>query len=161
MHRAEAWVDRSERWMYPGGRPNRIAAILNCAWAIVGATGLWRNCLVTLEVPGRRSGRVISFPLIVADHEGERYLVAMLGERAQWVANVRAADGRAVLRHGRRMPVSLEEVEPAARGPIIRRHLEVAPAARSFVPVDRRAPLADFDRIAAEIPVFRIRSPRP
>jgi hypothetical protein len=112
---------------------------------------------VALEVRGRRSGRSISFPLIVADWEGERYLVAMLGERAAWVANVRAADGCAVLRRGRGEAVSLEEIAPGRRAPILRRHLQVAPAARSFVPVDHRAPIAEFERIAAQFPVFRVR----
>jgi hypothetical protein len=143
--------------MYESGRPNRVAALLNRAWVLVGSAGLGRNRLVTLQVRGRHSGGLISFPLLVADHRGDRYLVAMLGEGANWVANVRAAGGQAVLRHGRREAVQLEEVDPSASAPILRRHLEIAPAARSFVPVDRRAPLAEFDRIAAQFPVFRIR----
>ena len=154
--RLERWMYRTERWMYGSGHPNRLAWVLNRAWGIVGAMGFGRGRLVTLEVRGRRTGRLISYPLIVADRGGERYLVAMLGERAQWVANVRAAGGNAVLRHGRREAVHLDEVDPELRAPILRRHLEVAPAARSFVPVDRRAPLADFDAIAARFPVFRI-----
>lgn len=151
-------MHRNERWMYKGDHPNWLASVLNRCWAIVGAAGLGRNRLVTLEVRGRRSGRPISFPLIVADYRGERFLVSMLGERAKWVTNVRAADGRAVLLHGRREAVRLEEVEPGLRAPILQRHLQVAPAARSFTPVDRRAPLADFDRVAGQFPVFRIRS---
>jgi hypothetical protein len=111
---------------------------------------------VTLEVPGRRTGRLISAPLVVADYEGERYLVAMLGQDANWVRNVRAADGRAVLRHGRRETVRLDEVDPGARAPILRRYLAVAPGARAHLPINRRAPLEEFDRIAPQIPVFRI-----
>lgn len=145
--------------MYEGGHPNRVAALLNRAWAIVGSMGLWSR-LVTLEVRGHRTGRLILFPLVVVDYQGERFLVAMLGERANWVANVRAAGGHAILRHGRAEVVRLEEVDPSARAPILQRHLQVAPAARSFVPVDRRAPLAEFDRIAAHFPVFRVRSVR-
>jgi hypothetical protein len=34
---------------------------------------------VTLEVPGRRTGRLVSFPVVVADYQGGRYLVSMLG----------------------------------------------------------------------------------
>ena len=158
MNAAESLMERSERWMYRDGRPNRVAALLNRCWALAGSAGLWPNHLVTLEVRGRRSGRVISFPLIVADFQGERYLVSMLGADALWVANVRAAGGLAVLHHGRRETVRLEEVDPADRAPILRRHLEVAPAARSFTPIDRRAPLTAFDQIAAQYPVFRIRS---
>ncbi len=156
MQQLERFMQRSERWMYRGGHPNHVAAVLNCGWALIGAAGLWQNRLVTLDIRGRRSGRQLSFPLIIADYQGERYLVAMLGEGANWAANVRAADGHAVLRHGRREVVRLEEVDPGARAPILRRHLQVAPAARSFVPVDRRAPLAEFEAIASQFPVFHI-----
>ena len=66
-----------------------------------------------------------------------------------------------VLRHGRREPVRLEEVPPRDRAPILRQYLQVAPGARPHIPVDRRAPLADFDRIADRYPVFRIRPESP
>jgi hypothetical protein len=105
-------------------------------------------------VPGPRTGRVISFPVVIAEHERERYLVAMLGEDTNWVLNVRAASGRAVLRHGRREAVRLEDVDPSARPPILRRYLACAPGARPHIPVDRHAPLEDFEQIAPQIPVF-------
>jgi hypothetical protein len=37
-------------------------------------------------VRGHKFGRTISFPVVVADYEGERYLVAMLGQKTNWVA---------------------------------------------------------------------------
>lgn len=152
------------RWMYRTGRPNRLAAVLNRGWAVVGAAGLWPNRLVTLEVPGRRTGRIVSFPLVVADYDGDRYLVAMLGEGTSWVSNVRAAGGRVVLRHGRREVVRLEELDPRDRAPALRRYLRVAPGARPHIPVDRRAAAAAFEEIAAWYPVFRVHpdtTPRP
>ncbi len=151
-------TDRLRR-MYAGRRPSRLARFLNGCSARVHALGIWPGRLVTLQVRGRRTGRVISFPMVMVDVGGERYLVSMLGERANWVANLRAAGGAAVLLHGRRERVHLEEVEPAARPPILRRYLECAPGARPHVPVDRHAPLAAFARIAAQIPVYRL--PRP
>ncbi len=144
--------------MYRSGRPNRVAALLNRCWAVFAAAGLGPNRMVTLEVPGRRSGRLTSFPLMVADYQGERYLVAMLGEGTNWVANVRAAGGLAVLRHRRREAVRLEEVDPRVCARILRRYLQVAPGARPHIPVDRRSPLADFEQIAAQYPVFRVRA---
>jgi len=147
------WV---KRWMYRGGRPGLLARALNRFWAIMFSAGrLSPERAATLEVLGRRTGRVISFPVVVADHEGERYLVAMLGN-ANWVLNVRAAAGRAVLRRGRREDVFLEEVDPSRRAPILRRYLAVAPGARPHIPVDRRAPLEAFERIADQFPVFRV-----
>lgn len=143
--------------MYKSGRPNRVAAILNGTWRLVGAAGLWPSRLYTLEVRGRHTDRLTSFPVVVADHQGERYLVAMLGEGTNWVSNVRAAGGHVVLRHGRREAARLEEVDPGARAPILQRYLQVAPGARPHIPVDRRAALAEFERITADFPVFRIR----
>lgn len=119
-----------KRWMYRSDRPHRVAAVLNRGWAIVGSAGLGPNRLATLEVRGRRTGRLVSFPVMVADHQGERYLVSMLGEDANWVANVRATGGQAVLRHGRREAVRLEEVDPSARAPILQTSRLFAPARR-------------------------------
>lgn len=94
---------------------------------------------------------------MVADPQGERYLVAMLGEGASWVAKVRAAGGKAVPRPGRAEAVGLESVDPPARAPILWRYLQIAPGARGHIPVDRRVPLSDFERIATQYPAFRVR----
>ena len=145
--------------MYRGGRPNRVAGILARATAILASARLSPRRLVTLEVRGRRSGRVISVPVVVADYHDQRYLVAMLGRGANWVRNVEAAGGAAVIRHGRREAVNLVPVEPDTRAQILRRYLELAPGARAHIPVDQRASLSDFERIAAEYPVFRITQP--
>jgi hypothetical protein len=116
---------RRRRLLGPIPGPNRVGRALNRAWALVGRAGLWPNRLVTLEVRRRRSGRMISFPLVVADVDGERYLVAMLGERASWVQNVRAGNGRVILRPGRRETVRLEQVDPGERPPILRRYVKL------------------------------------
>jgi len=125
---------------------------------VLFAAGIAPTRAAELQITGRRSGRVISFPVAIADVEGDRYLVSMLGANVNWVRNLKAAGGHAVLRHGRRERVCLEEVEPGARAPILRRYLEVAPGARPHIPVDRAAPLEEFARIAPDYPVFRIRA---
>jgi deazaflavin-dependent oxidoreductase (nitroreductase family) len=146
------------RWCYRGGRPNRLASALNRIGAVMSSAGLWPSRMATLEVRGRRSGRPLSFPVVLAEQDGDRYLVAMLGDGTNWVANVRADGGRAVLSHGRREAVRLEEVDPGSRAPILQRYLQVAPGARPHIPVDRGAPLADFERISDRYPVFRIQA---
>lgn len=42
------------------------------------------------------------------------------------------------------------------RAAILRRYLELAPGARPFFPVDRHAPLDEFERIVNDYPVFRV-----
>jgi hypothetical protein len=122
---------------------------------IAFAVGIGPNQAATIEVRGRKTGRKISFPVVVVDHEAERYPVAMLGERTNWVRNVRA-DNHAVLRQGRRENVSLVEDFSSNRAAILRRYLELGAGARPFFPIDRLAPLGDFERIVEEYPVFRV-----
>ena len=145
------------KWLYRGGRPNRVARLADRFTAALSARGVGPDYLVTLEVPGRRSGRTVSLPIVVADVRGERYLVSMLGEGVNWVRNVRAAGGDATLRHGRRVEeVRLEEVAPERRAPVLKAYLGRAPNARVHIPVDKDAPLTDFERVAGRFPVFRI-----
>jgi hypothetical protein len=145
------------RWFYAGGRPNRVARLLDRGTAALSARGAGPEYLVALEVPGRRSGRVVSLPLVVAAVDGERYLVSMLGEGANWVRNVRAAGGEVTLRHGRREEVRLEEVvAPDLRAPVLKAYLRRASNAGAHVPIDKDAPLAEFERVAPGFPVFRI-----
>jgi hypothetical protein len=99
---------------------------------------------------------MISFPVVIADWEGEEYLVSMLGERANWVRNVSAAGGMAVLRRGRRQSVSLEEVPVGERAPIIHRYAAVAPGGRPHLGIGQDAPLQECERLAAKTPVFRV-----
>jgi deazaflavin-dependent oxidoreductase (nitroreductase family) len=157
-----SWPYRLKRWLYRGGRPSRLARAMNRPQAMLHSAGvITPDHWVTLEVRGRRSGRLISFPLVAVDHQGERYLVAMLGRNANWVRNVQAAQGRAVLRHGRTEAVRLQEVDPGSRAPILRRYLALAPGARPHIPVSKDAPLKEFERIAPQIPVFRVTPDQP
>jgi hypothetical protein len=148
--------DTVRRWLYRRRRAGGLARFLNAAQGRLAAAGVGPGWLVMVEVTGRRSGRTISFPAVIADYDGGRYLVSMLGEDTNWVRNVRAAGGRAVLRHGGREPVMLHEVEAGRRAPILRCYLQRAPGARPHFPVDYRAPVEAFEPIAARYPVFQV-----
>jgi deazaflavin-dependent oxidoreductase (nitroreductase family) len=145
-----------KRWLYQGGRPGSLARWINRVFASVHASGIAPSHWVTLEVVGRRSGRTLSFPLVMVVLDGERYLVSMLGRDVAWVRNLKAAAGHAVLRHGRTEPVRLEELATQKRAPVLKAYLNRAPGARPHIPVDKDAPLAEFEAIAEQIPVFRI-----
>jgi len=148
--------DDDLRAMYAGGRANATARRFARAWAAVLGAGLLPRRWVTLEVVGRRTGRLTRFPLGMADWQGDWYLVPMLGENCNWVRNVRAAGGLATIRHGRARACLLVEVPVDERAPILRRYLQKVPGARPHIPVDRNAPLAEFEAIAARYPAFRV-----
>lgn len=144
------------KWMYRGGRPNQVATVVNRCWAAVHSLGVAPNYLVTLDVRGRRSGRMISLPLVMVIVDGERYLVSMLGEEVDWVRNVKAAGGNVTLRHGCREEVRLEEVTADRRAPVLKAYLKRAPGARPHLPIHKGAPLSEFEQVSPQFPVFRV-----
>ena len=154
------WMPR--KWyralLYTGGRPNALSRRLNAAQAWVTARGMTPALMVTLETKGRVTGKTSSVPLVVAELGGERYLVSMLGENADWVRNVRA-NGEAVLRYGTIEQVRLEEVAASERAPILQAYLKRAPGGRPHFDIDVNSPLEEFARVAPRYPVFRILPP--
>lgn len=142
--------------MYAGGRADATARRLSHFWAAAFRTGLLPKRWVTLEVAGRSSGRPARFPLGMARSGGDWYLVSMLGESCNWVRNVRAAGGRAVLRRRSALSCQLVEVPVAERAPILKRYLEQVPGGRPHIPADRRAPVPAFEAVASRYPVFRV-----
>src|SRR5690348_11848434 len=152
------WMPRSwyRTLFYPGRKPNRIARRLNSASAWLFSRGVLPEFMVMLETRGRRSGRIHRNPMVVANMAGDRYIVSMLGENVDWVRNVRAANGEAVLRYGPVEEVSLREIPIDERAPILKAYLARAPGGRPHFDIDRDAPLSDFERIAARYPVFQV-----
>ncbi|HSF18183.1 MAG TPA: nitroreductase/quinone reductase family protein [Vicinamibacteria bacterium] len=148
------------RLFYRDWRPTRIGRSINRLSAFWSALGLSSRDAV-LEVRGRASGRRRSTPVVIATVEGKRYLVSMLGPESDWVKNVEAAHGDAVLRQGRRRPVHLVPVPPAERARILSEYVRVATSGRHHIPVPVGAPLSEFEIIAERYPVFRIDSKQP
>ncbi len=137
-------------------RPTKLTQAFNRLFSLFTSMGVTPSRMITLEVKGRRSGQVRSNPLNQVEHEGERYLVSPRGE-SEWVRNVRAAGGEAVIRHGGREKVRLEEIAAEERAPVLKAYLgENAMTTRQHFGVDPKAELGEFEAIAARHPVFRI-----
>jgi F420H(2)-dependent quinone reductase len=146
----------SMRLFYRNWRPTRLGRWANRFSGWWSGLGLPPRYMAVLEVPGRTSGRRRSNPVVIATVEGKRYLVSMLGPGSDWVKNVEAARGDAVIRQGRRRPVHLVAVAPEVRAPILREYVRIASSGRQHFPIPVGAPLADFEAIAARYPVYRI-----
>jgi deazaflavin-dependent oxidoreductase (nitroreductase family) len=144
------------RLFYRNWRPTRIGRWVNRFATWWCGLGLASTEMAVLEVRGRISGRRRSTPVVVATVEGKSYLVSMLGLDSDWVKNVEAAHGHAVLRRGRTRPVHLVGVPPLERAPILREYVRVATSGRRHFPVLAGAPLSEFEKIAERYPVYRI-----
>jgi deazaflavin-dependent oxidoreductase (nitroreductase family) len=144
------------RLFYRNWRPTSLGRWVNrfmCWWS---ALGLPPRFQAALEVQGRTSGRIRSNPVGIATVEGKHYLVSMLGPESDWVKNVEAAHGDAVIRQGRRRRVHLVAVPPEQRAPILREYVRIAPSGRQHFPLSVGAPLSGFEAIAQHYPVYRI-----
>jgi deazaflavin-dependent oxidoreductase (nitroreductase family) len=147
---------RGSRMLSGGDRPVGPGRTAGRLWSSLADRGLTPAYVVTLETTGSRSGKSFSIPVVLAGFGGHKYVVSMLGERTPWVRNVRAAEGRAVIRHGDARDVILVEVPAEERAPILREYVRREAGARPHFPVEPDAPLEEYARIAADYPVFRV-----
>ena len=137
-------------------RPTKVTQAFNRFVGWLASRGLTPSDTITLEVKGRRSGMIRSNVVTWVEQDEERYLVSPRGE-AEWVRNVRAAGGDAVIRRRGSQKVRLEEVSAEERAPIIKAYLaKTAKATRQHFGVDPKAEIDEFEAIAARHPVFRI-----
>ncbi|HEY5624939.1 MAG TPA: nitroreductase/quinone reductase family protein [Dehalococcoidia bacterium] len=143
---------------YSRGRPTRAGRFANRITGWWSAMGLPPAIQASLETRGRRSGGTRTCPIVIATVDGERYLVSMLGSKSEWVMNVRANDGKARLKKGRRERIRLVEVPPEERAPVLREYVRIATSGRLHFPLQVGAPLSEYAAISGRYPVFRIES---
>jgi hypothetical protein len=139
---------------------------LNWLGVLLTSLGLAPRDAVTLQVSGRSTGKVRQVPILRTRLGGEDYLVSLAGE-SQWVRNVRAAHGKAIIRRRGSRPVRLEELPPSERPEIIAAYLRAglrrsgpeanADQARFYFGLGPDAPIDDIRAIADHYPVFRVR----
>jgi hypothetical protein len=144
------------RLFYRNWRPTLLGRFVNRFWCWWSGLGLPPKFQAALEVQARTSGRRRSNPVVIPTVEGKRYLVSMLGKDSDWVKNVEAAHGYAVIHQGRRRHVHLVAVPPYQRAPILREYVRIATSGRRHFPLPVDAPLADFEALAGRYPVYRV-----
>ena len=139
-------------------KPTGMTKLINSTLRQLASLGLSPRDTVAVQVRGRKSGKMRSNVVTYVELDGTRYLVAPRGT-TEWVRNVRAAGGEALLKHGRSQPVRLAEVPESERPPIIRAYLQKMPAMvqREFR-VTKDSPMSEIEGIAARHPVFKITS---
>jgi deazaflavin-dependent oxidoreductase (nitroreductase family) len=108
-----------------------------------------------LTTTGRKSGRPLTHPATIVEHDGTRWLVAPYGP-VSWVQNARA-DGRVVLsRLLRRRAYTAREIPPQEAGPVLKAYVRVASATRPYFAADKDDPAAAFTAEADRHPVFAL-----
>jgi hypothetical protein len=147
------------RLFYRNRRPTWLGHWVSqffCWWARIGMPP---RSWVALRVRDRISRRMRQDAVVIPTVAGERYIVSMFGAISDWVQNIEAAHGDAVIAHGRAKRVRLVLVRPEDRAPVLREYVRVASSGRKHFPLPVGAPLTDFAAIAAQYPVYRVELP--
>jgi hypothetical protein len=156
--------DYSARTDYrpPAGWYRRIN---NAVGPLLTSLGLAPRGAVTMEVRGRSSGKRRRIPILITPYRGEHYLVSLAGE-SEWVRNVRAATGQALIRRRGARRVRLDEVPAEERPEIIAEYLRrgaersgseaAAKQARSYFGIAPDPSTEQLGAIAEHYPVFRV-----
>ncbi len=130
------------------------------AWLTRRGISVWGSRV--LEVEGRRSGLPRQVPVNLLEVDGTRYLVAPRGN-AEWVRNVRAADGHLRLLLGRQREHAVgTELADDQKAPVLRAYLGrwKAEVGAFFDGVDADSTDEQLLEIAARHPVFRLDADR-
>ncbi len=132
-----------------------IRRIGNRFMSFLARRGMGPKQTVILTVRGRKSGKAYSTPVSLVQADGQRWLVAPYGE-VSWVKNARAA-GEVTLTRGKTVEtVRVAEVEPDARGPILKQYVQMEPIVRPYFDASVDAPIEEFSAEAGRHPVFLI-----
>jgi deazaflavin-dependent oxidoreductase (nitroreductase family) len=116
---------------------------------------LFRGGLISkLSVRGRRSGRWHTVPVVVLEHEGERYLVSYRGE-SDWARNLGASLRARLTKRGRVEEIAVVEVPIAERAALLELYSARYGKMPTVVGVLRALP------DPADHPIFRITDSSP
>jgi hypothetical protein len=144
------------RLFYRNRRPTRLGHWVSQGFCWLARAGLTPRSWVALEVRDRASRLMRADAVVVPTVAGQQYVVSMFGTISDWVRNLEAADGEAVISHAGSRLVHLAPVPPGERAPILREYVRVASSGRKHFPLPAGAPLAAFDAIASQYPVYRV-----
>ena len=107
------------------------------------------SLVVRLTVTRRVSGRPQTVPVVVLEHDGERYLVSYRGE-SDWARNLRAAGTATLARRDGAEAIHVVEVPVPGRRELLKVYRERYGKMPTVGPVLRRLP------DPADHPIFRI-----
>lgn len=146
------------RFFYRNRRPTWLGRWTSRICCRLARIGFLPPLVVGLEVRDRVSGRMRSDAVVVVTVAGEQYIVSIFGTVSDWVHNIKASKGDAVISNRGSRRVRLELVPPEDRAAILREFVRIARSGRKHFPLPVDAPLADFAAVASQYPVYRIES---
>jgi deazaflavin-dependent oxidoreductase (nitroreductase family) len=147
-------TDHTKRYI----KPTRADRVVNGTVHWLARRGISLFGTREIRVVGRSSGQVRSAVINVLEIDGQRYLVAPRGQ-AQWVRNLRAADGAGELRVGRHTePFQAQELADEDKPPVIHAYLDRFgwEVGRFFDGLSKSSSEDEIAAVAPGFPAFRL-----
>jgi deazaflavin-dependent oxidoreductase (nitroreductase family) len=135
-------------------RPSRGRRVGDAIMSVFVRAGVVPSTYL-LTTRGRKTGRPLTHPVTMVEHDGRRWLVAPYGP-VSWVRNARAAGRVRVGRRGHWRAYAIREVAAAEAGPVLKRYVGIATATRPYFQADKDSPVEDFVAEADHHPVFEL-----
>jgi deazaflavin-dependent oxidoreductase (nitroreductase family) len=135
-------------------RPSRARRAGDAVISVFVRLGLAPSTYL-LTTKGRKTGRPLTHPATIVEHDGKRWLVAPYGP-VSWVRNARA-DGRVVLRRRfDRREYTVREASAQEAGPVLKKYVRIAAPTRPYFQADKNAQVEEFVAEADRHPVFEL-----
>jgi deazaflavin-dependent oxidoreductase (nitroreductase family) len=141
-------------WSARQFRPSRIRRVGDAVISVFIRLGVVPGTYL-LTTKGRKTGRPLTNPVTIVEHDGKRWLVAPYGP-VSWVRNARA-DGRVVVhRRFDRRDYTVREASAQEAGPVLKKYVRMAAPTRPYFQASKDAQVAEFIAEADRHPVFEL-----
>ncbi|MBV8154370.1 MAG: hypothetical protein JOY98_08115 [Candidatus Eremiobacteraeota bacterium] len=145
------------RLFYRNRRPTRFGHLNSQIFCWGARLGLLPGLIVALEVRHREGGKPRQDAVVISSVAGDDFIVSMFGSISDWVHDLEASRGKAVIyRSARAHRVRLELVSVAERAPIIREFNRIASSGRKHLPLGIDPTLEECAALAPYHPAYRI-----
>lgn len=119
--------------------------------------GMKPDSYYLLTVPGRKSGKPHSVPVVLVEEEGKRWLVAPYGV-VDWVKNARAGGSVSLARGRQSRNFAIQELPPQEAAPVLKKYLQRFPITEPYFDAEPDSPLDRFVLEAKSRPVFELKT---
>jgi deazaflavin-dependent oxidoreductase (nitroreductase family) len=110
-----------------------------------------------LTVRGRKTGKEYSAPVLLIEHDGQRWLVSPYGE-VNWLKNARAAGEVTITRGKDSETLKIQECSPAESAPILKEYITKEGIVRPYFDVQPDDSIEAFEAEAPRHPVFLLKA---
>ena len=136
--------------------PSAMEKAFNRTFGFLVGLGVGRSYHYSLEVRGRKSGKIYSTPVDLLEMDGKKFLVAPRG-RTQWVRNAEVAGEVTLKRGSSRQKYRLRRLGVEEKLPVLKGYLDAFKSeVQRYFPVQAGSAVEEFRVVEGNYPAFEL-----